>query len=102
MLFHSIGPRKYIEFWNPNCQNVVNANQQTNQEPIKAKYTNKRSLLFHKVSKTDVKHINCANKYYTSEAPTGGVLYKKVFLEIAQNSQKNTCARDSFSIKQQV
>ena len=31
-----------------------------------------------------------------TEAATRGVLYKKVFLEISQNSQKNTCARVSF------
>ena len=30
------------------------------------------------------------------------VLWKKVFLEISQNSQKNTCARDSFLIKPQA
>ena len=30
------------------------------------------------------------------EAATRGVLCKKVFLEISQNSRKNTCARDSF------
>ena len=29
----------------------------------------------------------------TWEAVTGGVLQKKVFLEISQNSQENTCAR---------
>ena len=33
-----------------------------------------------------------------SEAATGGVLLKKVFLEISQNSQEKTCARDSFLI----
>ena len=33
------------------------------------------------------------------EAATGGVLYKKVFLKILQNSQENTCARVSFLIK---
>ena len=32
------------------------------------------------------------------EAATGGVLLKKVFLEISQNSQENTCAKDSFLI----
>ena len=32
----------------------------------------------------------------TSEAATRGVLCKKVFLEISQNSQENTCARVSF------
>ena len=31
-----------------------------------------------------------------TEAATGGVLYEKVFLEISQNSQENTCARVSF------
>ena len=31
-----------------------------------------------------------------SEAATRGVLWKKVFLEISQNSQENTCARVSF------
>ena len=30
------------------------------------------------------------------EAVTGGVLLEKVFLEISQNSQENTCARVSF------
>ena len=33
-----------------------------------------------------------------SEAATKGVL-KKVFVEISQNSQENTCVRDSFLIK---
>ena len=30
------------------------------------------------------------------EADTGGVLQEKVFLEISQNLQENTCARVSF------
>ena len=33
------------------------------------------------------------------EAATGSVLSEKVFLQILQNSQENTCARVSFSIK---
>ena len=37
-----------------------------------------------------------------SEAATRGVLCKKVFLEISQNSQENTCARPSFVIKLQA
>ena len=37
-----------------------------------------------------------------SEAATRGVLWKKVFLEISQNSQENTCVRVSFSIKLQA
>ena len=36
------------------------------------------------------------------EAATRGVLYKKVFLEISQTLQENTCARVSFLIKLQV
>ena len=35
---------------------------------------------------------NIRNK--CSEAATGGVLLENVFLEIPQNSQENTCARD--------
>ena len=35
----------------------------------------------------------------STEAVTGGVLWQKVFLEILQNSQENTCARVSFLIK---
>ena len=37
-----------------------------------------------------------------SEAATGGVCQKKVFLEISQNSQENNCARVSFLIKLQA
>ena len=36
-----------------------------------------------------------------TEAATEGVLWKKMFLEILQNSQENTCARASFLIKLQ-
>ena len=39
------------------------------------------------------------NGHNNREAPTRGVLWKKVFLEISQNSQENTCARVSFLIK---
>ena len=36
------------------------------------------------------------------EAATGGVLYKKVFLKISQNSQEKTFARaSSFNIKRE-
>ena len=34
--------------------------------------------------------------FNNSEALTGGVLWKKVFLEISQNSRENTCATVSF------
>ena len=37
-----------------------------------------------------------------SEAAARGVLWKKVFLEISQNSLENTCARVSFLIKLQA
>ena len=37
-----------------------------------------------------------------SEPVTGGVLLKKVFLKISQNSQENTCATLSFLIKLQA
>ena len=36
------------------------------------------------------------------EAATRGVLCKKVFLEVSQNSQANNCARVSFLIKSQA
>ena len=36
------------------------------------------------------------------EAATGAVLWQKLFLEIAKNSQENACARVSFLIKLQV
>ena len=35
------------------------------------------------------------------EAATGSVLQEKLFLEILQNSQENTCVRVSFLIKLQ-
>ena len=41
----------------------------------------------------------CLSGFSYTEAATGGVLYKKLFLEISQNSQENTCARVSFLIK---
>ena len=37
-----------------------------------------------------------------SEAATRDVLWKKVFWEMSQNSQENTCARVSFLIKLQA
>ena len=40
--------------------------------------------------------------FVTTEAATRGVLWKKVFLVISENSQEKTCARFSFSIKLQV
>ena len=37
-----------------------------------------------------------------TEAAAGGILSKKLFLEISQNSQENNCARVSFLIKLQA
>ena len=37
-----------------------------------------------------------------SEAATGGVPYKKAFLEISLNSQENDCAKDSFFLKKSL
>ena len=43
--------------------------------------------------------LNQALELVLSEAATRGVLWKKVFLKISQNSQENTCARVFFLIK---
>ena len=49
---------------------------------------------------------NCCNmenlRCFESEAAIIGLLWDKVFLEISQNSQKNSCARVSFLIKLQA
>ena len=42
------------------------------------------------------------NRFQGTEAVTGGVLWKKLFLEISQNSQENTSARVSFLVKLQA
>ena len=39
---------------------------------------------------------------FQTEVATRVVLWKKVFLEILQNSQENTCGRVSFLIKLQA
>ena len=39
---------------------------------------------------------------FLSEAVAQGCSVKKVFLEISQNPQENTCARDSFLMKLQA
>ena len=41
-------------------------------------------------------------KWPNPEAATRGVLWKKVFLEISQNSKENSCTRASFLIKLQA
>ena len=44
----------------------------------------------------------CAKVNSSIEAVVRRCSVKKVFLEISQNSQENTCARDSFLIKLQA
>ena len=46
-------------------------------------------------------HLN-RSKRKEKEAATGDVLWEKVFLEISQNSQENTCVGVSFLIKLQA
>ena len=60
-------------------------------------------LLFYSFSVKEFLIVHSNNLVYKNnpEAATGGVLCKKLFLEISQNSQENTCARVSFLIKLQ-
>ena len=58
------------------------------------------SDMFIVVSKTTVEKIQ--NYYRNTEAVVQRCSVKKVFLEISQNSQENTCARASFLIKLQA
>ena len=46
--------------------------------------------------------LPCNNVTIVSEAVTGVALQEKLFLEILQNSQENTCPRVSFLIKLQA
>ena len=38
------------------------------------------------------------NQYFVQKQSPGGVLYKKLLLEISKNSQENNCARVSVKI----
>ena len=51
---------------------------------------------------TDGMGRECSCMSNDSEVATRGVPYEKVFLEISQNSQENTCARASFLINLQA
>ena len=55
-------------------------------------------------TKIKMRLIIVNNSFYISlqKQSCGGVLYKKVFLEISQNSQENTCASVSFLVKLQA
>ena len=59
---------------------------------------------FWQINSLDMLHERMGGKTANSwpDAATVGVLWKKVFLEISQNSQENTCARVSFLIKLQA
>ena len=50
----------------------------------------------------NIPELNILEYRFSPEAVTGGVLQNKVFIEISQNSQENTCARVSFFIKLQA
>ena len=54
------------------------------------------------IMKTGMRHKLFNSKKKNTEAATRDVLYKKVFLEILENSQENICARVSFLIKLQA
>ena len=62
--------------------------------------TRKKAPLFSQAIFSDIYQGN--NLKAITTAATGGVLWKKVFLKISQNSQENNCARVSFLIKLQV
>ena len=51
---------------------------------------------------TNVSFVHLWKYLYDQEQSSGGVLLKKLFLKILQNSQENACARDSFLIKLQA
>ena len=55
---------------------------------------------FKKILKVTSKKVFISDVWLL-EAANGGTLQNKVFLEISQNSQQNTCARVSFLIKLQ-
>ena len=57
--------------------------------------SNEFQKFWSKVAKLSIKVTNMMS----IEAAIRGVLWKKVFLKISQNSQENTCARASFLIK---
>ena len=60
-------------------------------------------LLFYSFSVKEflIVHSNNLVSKNNPEAATRSVLCKKLFLEISQNSQENTCTRVSFLIKLQ-
>ena len=49
-----------------------------------------------------LKYIKYSSYLENTEAATRGVLWKKVFLKISQNSQENSFVRVSFLIKLQA
>ena len=66
------------------------------QQPLCKMFTN--SLLWNITALHRLKYKSCHSWFVNicPEAATRGVLWKKMLLEISQNSQENTCARASF------
>ena len=60
------------------------------------------SLNFKLFMNFNIPELNILEYRFSPEAATGGVLQSKVFIEISQNSQENTCAKVSFLIKLQA
>ena len=80
-----------------------------NDNRIKRFQNNKTKVNPHKIKAiiTNKKRNAILTKYWElviklSQAVARGCSVKKVFLDISQNSQENTCARVSFLIKLQV
>ena len=57
------------------------------------------SLITEETDSSNKRYYLFKKRMRVTEATTGGVLLKKVFLKISKNSQENTCARVSFLIK---
>ena len=70
------------------------------QQPLCKMFTN--SLLWNITALHRLKYKSCHSWFVNicPEAATRGVLWKKMLLEISQNSQENTCARASFIKKE--
>ena len=74
---------------------LVNSNLPSPQEKIEENISVLRKNLDMKDEKIK-KLVETQGTVLNTEAATGDVLYKKVFLKFLQNSQENTCARVSF------
>ena len=82
--------------WNHNKRSNTYASKKIVRELILEKKTKTTSTLV----TTFFKPLSSDRQ--ATEAASRGVLWEKVFLEISQNSQENTCVRVSFLIKLQA